>query len=599
VLDVFPNGGSTRVSTADLGKPAPGTDGLIRVDFVALLSTPLTPGVVYEAVVSAVGPGGSGAGTRSNTFSFSVPCAPTLAPASANVGAAAGSGTVSVTVATGCVWNATSNANWITLNGTTGGNGNGTVNYSLQVNTSTSSRVGTVTIAGLTFSVTQAGTACAPAFSPTSANVGASATTGSVAVVAASGCGWTAVSNAGWITLTGTPSGSGDGTVSYSLQANASASSRVGTVTIGSATYTVTQAAAGCSYTLSALSAEVSAARVTYSVTVSAPAGCAWSAVSHSSWITITAGANDTGSGSVIYRVSANHSVSPRTGTMTIAGATFTVTQLGTSCTVTILPTSANVGHGASTGTVAVTAPDGCGWTAVSNANWIDVTSGASGSGAGTVAYSVDANAGAGRSGTVTVGGNTFTVNQAAEPCSYSISPAGASLPASGGGGTVNVTTTAGCTWTASSPASWVTIGQPAGGTGSGSITFNALPNAATSPRSATLTIAGRSFVVTEPAAACTFTVSPLSVTAPVAGTTGRIDVTTQSGCTWLSSSGTSWVTLNGSGTGSGHATYTVLANAGGAARSGTVHVAGVQVNVQQAGPVLELTAPKNLRIVR
>jgi hypothetical protein len=78
--------------------------------------------------------------------------------------------------------------------------------------------------------------------------------------------------------------------------------------------------------------------------------------VSHNSWITITAGANDTGSGSVIYRVSANSSASPRTGTMTIAGVTFTVTQLGTSCTVTILPTSANVGAGASGGTVTVAA---------------------------------------------------------------------------------------------------------------------------------------------------------------------------------------------------------------------------------------------------
>ena len=67
-MDVYTAGGSTVVSTANLGKPAPGTDGMIRLDFVALLTTPLTPGVVYEAIVKAVGPGGTQSSTRTNTF---------------------------------------------------------------------------------------------------------------------------------------------------------------------------------------------------------------------------------------------------------------------------------------------------------------------------------------------------------------------------------------------------------------------------------------------------------------------------------------------------------------------------------------------------
>src|SRR4029078_11066699 len=44
-MDVYLAGGSTVVSSANLGKPAPGTDGMIRLDFVALLTTPLTTGV--------------------------------------------------------------------------------------------------------------------------------------------------------------------------------------------------------------------------------------------------------------------------------------------------------------------------------------------------------------------------------------------------------------------------------------------------------------------------------------------------------------------------------------------------------------------------
>ena len=53
---------------------------------------------------------------------------------------------------------------------------------------------------------------------------------------------------------------------------------------------------------------------------------CAWTAVSHDSWIIITSGESGTGDGSVVYTVIANTGVA-RTGTMTIAGETYTVNQ--------------------------------------------------------------------------------------------------------------------------------------------------------------------------------------------------------------------------------------------------------------------------------
>ena len=49
------------------------------------------------------------------------------------------------------------------------------------------------------------------------------------------------------------------------------------------------------------------------------------------------------------------------------------------------------------------------------------MTSGATGSGDGSVAFSYAANTGASRTGTLTIAGQTFTLTQA--PCMYSISP--------------------------------------------------------------------------------------------------------------------------------------------------------------------------------
>lgn len=66
------------------------------------------------------------------------------------------------------------------------------------------------------------------------------------------------------------------------------------------------------------------------------------------------------------------------------------------------------------TGTVTVTPNDlSCGWTANTPATFVHVTSGSSGSGIGTVQYSVDANPGPSiRNGVITIGGQTFTVYQ-------------------------------------------------------------------------------------------------------------------------------------------------------------------------------------------
>src|SRR5262249_831421 len=80
-------------------------------------------------------------------------------------------------------------------------------------------------------------------------------------------------------------------------------------------------------------------------VTSSAPS-CPWTAVSNTTWITITGGASGSGTGSVGYLVAANTSDTPRTGTLTIAGATYTVTQNGILPLITAQPQDQTVSFG-------------------------------------------------------------------------------------------------------------------------------------------------------------------------------------------------------------------------------------------------------------
>ncbi|MBI3654272.1 MAG: hypothetical protein HY231_24860 [Acidobacteria bacterium] len=236
------------------------------------------------------------------------------------------------------------------------------------------------------------------------------------------------------------------------------------------------------------------------SVNVNAGAGCAWTAASNASWLTLTAGASGSGSGTVFYSVGVNLTLTQRTGTLTIAGQTFTVTQAAATpnCAYAIAPAASQIGASGGNGSVAVTTANGCAWTATSNASWLAISAGASGNGNGTVNFSAAANPGsAARTGTLTIAGQTYTVTQerATSNCVYAITPLDSVFKPRGGNGTVNVSTTNGCAWTATSNVSWITISTGASGTGSNALTYTVARNTG-AVRRGTLTIAGQTFSV-------------------------------------------------------------------------------------------------------
>ncbi len=527
-------------------------------------------------------------------------CSFAVNPLTATVPAGGGNGTVAVTAtASTCSWTATANANFLSIISGATGTGNGTVSYTATANTGTTSRTGTLTVAGQTVTITQPGTpACSYAINPPSASVTAAGGTGSVAVSTGSTCTWTAVSNAAFLTVTSGASGTGNGTVNYSVAANSGAAARSGTITVAGQSFTVNQAAAStdCLFGLSPNSQNVGAPGGSFTVRVSAPAGCTYSAVSNSDFLTITSGASGNGDGTVSYTVAAYSGTQPRTGTLTIAGATFTVTQTGTApCTFSIDKTSATAPAAGNSGTVQVTASSGtCSWSATPGVPWITITSGATGAGNGAVNYTVAANTGAARSGTITIAGQTFTVNQDAGSntgsCTYTLSVLGTvitsstplpSVPAAGGDITVQVQASAAtCTWTASSAASFITIKSGSPGTGNGSVVLTAAANTG-AVRSGSVTIAGQTFTVTQDAGSgggsCSYTFTPPTGNAPAAGGDLSVQVTASAGtCTWTATTTASFITIkSGSpGTGNGTINYTVAANAG-PARTGTITLSG------------------------
>ena len=238
LLQIFPSGSSTPAYSIDMGKPAPGTDGVIRFEFASRLTTPLVPGIVYQARVSAVGPGGSGISTVSNPFSSSVVCSPLLSGSSASFGSGASKGSVTVTVAAGCPWGAGTTDTWLSITSGSTGNGPGAVSFTVAANTSTTARVGTITIAGQTFTVNQAG-ACQFTLKPATVTVAAPGLATSLTVDTGPACTWSASNMPAWVSM---PPGvrTGPGTLSYTVAANLGAA-RTATLTIAGQPFVINQ----------------------------------------------------------------------------------------------------------------------------------------------------------------------------------------------------------------------------------------------------------------------------------------------------------------------------------------------------------------------
>jgi len=88
-------------------------------------------------------------------------CAVSLPQSSAAFTSAGGIGSVTVRApagaAGGCSWTAVSSASWVSITDAGGGTGNGTVNYAVKANSSSSARTATLIIANQAFNINQAG----------------------------------------------------------------------------------------------------------------------------------------------------------------------------------------------------------------------------------------------------------------------------------------------------------------------------------------------------------------------------------------------------------------------------------------------------------
>jgi hypothetical protein len=172
--------------------------------------------------------------------------------------------------------------------------------------------------------------------------------------------------------------------------------------------------------------------------------------------------------------------------------------------------------------------------------------------------------------------------------CTYAFSPKTMlSLPPQASTVTLNLVTSAGCTWAVDSAPPWAFILSAGPLTASGTISVSFKDNLAGSQRTGTITAGGQTLVVIQDGLACgQFGLSPSSLSFPSAGGRGTIEVTGQQpGCPYTVSNIPNWITPVSGANGVTPGTFVLqVAPLDGTSRTVAIIAAAIPFNISQSG---------------
>ena len=413
-----------------------------------------------------------------------------------------------VTAPTGCAWTASSNQPWATIVSGASGSGSGIV-YVVANNTASTTQTATLTIAGQSILLRQRTVnGCGyNTFSPEASVVPGAGGNVQFNMVVAAGCQWTVTAkDPTAVTVTSSASGTGPALVTLSVAPNLGPVTRTLTVYSQQGDQeTISQAGTTAPAVVSAITSSPSGASITVSGngciagTYTTPANLTWNANTNCT-VFFTTPQFIGGTQYVFNSATVNGGPASNSNPVTVNSGTNSLTinaSYTAPCMYSLSP--AGQGFGAQGGVSSFTVNTGpsCSWSPAPSANWITILPSGS-KGTGKVNYAIAANGGGSRTGTITVAGQNYNIDQQAFSCSYSINPSATSFGNTGGAANVVVTAPAGCSWNATSNAPWMTL-STGSGTGSRSVVVTASANPG-GARSGTVTIAGQTFSATQSA---------------------------------------------------------------------------------------------------
>jgi hypothetical protein len=221
---------------------------------------------------------------------------------------------------------------------------------------------------------------------------------GSLRITTAAGCRWTIARDGSWLAIDGATEGEGPATLKVSVQPNDGDAQRRLTLTVGNASFTVSQSGQeDCTFQVTPVTAVIPQLRWNGDITVTTAPGCRWTASADAPWLRLgRAGA--TGSATLRYDADFNPATAyaaQRTATVAIrwaaptAGQNVRINQWGTCNVALAAPPEGTPGFSGYPGGTVTAGPDGgrvhlfvltdpfmgCAWSVESTDTWISVDS--------------------------------------------------------------------------------------------------------------------------------------------------------------------------------------------------------------------------------
>ncbi len=532
-----------------------------------------------------------------------------LVPSSANVsynGTANGSFIVDSGHAS---WTAVSSDSWVVVTSGSPGSNTGNVTYAVASNPTNQPRSATITADGQAFVVYQDAGPSFTSINPTGANFGFNGTSSNQTITVTSNEFWSASSSANWTVIQGAFNGTGNGTVKYTVLPNGNTSTRSASITINNNIYTVNQTGPAANTTISPTSKNFPQGGASGTV-ITVLSNTNWTATPSDTWISIIGSGNGTSpGGNVTFDVAANPLLGSRSGNITIADKVYSITQNGLNNVTNLTPTSFSaIPAGGSRQTIAVNSTTA--WTAVSNVTWVTINSGSSGSGNGTIIFTVGVQPlPASRDANITVNESVCTIHQFGASTFIKVSPANVTLT-NNGTSSANITVTSNDNWSAAptynsndpafqDPAyAWVFVNGGSNITSSGNGTFNysVSPNFLRTSRTANISVFNdvitTRFRITQAGSPATVSLSPTSFPTFLASASGNTAIVTTANVNWTATPSVGWIIITDNVTSPGNDTigfngtvqFQVLANGNVGTRTGFINIGGQTVNVSQLG---------------
>ena len=173
-------------------------------------------------------------------------------------------------------------------------------------------------------------------------------------------------------------------------------------------------------------------------------------------------------------------------------------------------------------------------------------------------------------------------------PCVATVSPIARMHGYAATGGSIGVTTSTKCMWTATTTNSWITITNGTTGPGPGRASYALTENPGMQERVGAVQIGDAFFVIRQSPYFCTYSLSPTNRFSGFGvSASNSIKVTTRDGCSWSVQNTNSWVSLifgAGGGTSTGVVAYALAENRTNAPRFGFITVAEQTFAITQWG---------------